>query len=265
MSQATAVKSAGRREANIPLDLSAWNFQVKTDEVFDVVIHIAADFGGNNDADYARAEMVNSVGTLSACSLASQVQAKHFVLISSIFATYSPQDPYYGIYSLSKRHSEEVAQFYCSERKLDLTILRPSQVYDDAELCRPHQEFLYRIADKAEAGKPVELFGSHDARRNYIHLSDLIECINRVIHQRLTGVFTCANPQSVTLSEMAHAAYRAFGTAHLGQVVFLKDRQDLLDLPPLNEFELYSKIQFRPGIGIEEGYKRIQLHREIHS
>lgn len=264
-SESVNVKLAGRREADFAFDLSVWDDNPTIKEHYDAVVHIAADFGGTKDHDYIRTEMVNAVGTLSACALAHRVQAKHFVLLSSIFSTYAPSDPYYGIYALSKRHSEEVAQFFCAERGMALTILRPSQVYDDAGLCRPHQELLYLIADKAQAGENLELYGSHDARRNYIHLSDLTESIHRVLKRKQLGIFTCAHPQSITLTMMARAAYCAFGTVERSEIIFLTEQKDLLDLPIINDFDLYSKIQYQPQIGIEEGYKRIKRHREIDS
>ncbi|MCE6976000.1 NAD(P)-dependent oxidoreductase [Pseudomonas frederiksbergensis] len=260
VAQNNEVRLAGRREADISFDLTDWEDCPAPDETFDVVVHIAADFGGATDKDFVRAELVNAVGTLSACSLAHRINARHFILLSSIFATYSAADPYYGIYALSKRHSEEAAQLFCAERNIDLTILRPSQVYDDAGLCRPHQEFLYLIADKAQKGMSVELYGTNDARRNYIHLSDLTETIARVAEQRQVGVFACIHPHYVRLSEMANAAYYAFGTA--GQITFLTDKPDLSDLPQTDDFELYSKISFWPGIDIKDGYKRIKTQRE---
>jgi len=126
------VRLAGRREADILFDLAEWRELPESGELFDVVMHVAADFGGSTDDDYIRAELVNAVGTLSACKLAHRTRAKHFIFLSSISATYQASDPHYGIYALTKRHAEEVAQFFCSERNVALTILRPTQVYDDA-------------------------------------------------------------------------------------------------------------------------------------
>ena len=263
VAQNNEVRLAGRREADISFDLTDWENRPAPDETFDVVVHIAADFGGATDKDFVRAELVNTVGTLSACSLAHRVNAKHFILLSSISATYSTADPYFGIYALSKRHGEEAAQLFCAERNIDLTILRPSQVYDDAGFCRPHQEFLYLIADKAQNGQSVEIYGTHDARRNYIHLSDLTETIARVAEQRQVGIFACIHPHYVHLSEMANAAYCAFGTA--GQIMFLTDKSDLVDLPRTDDFELYPKINFWPGIDIKDAYKRIKAEREKRS
>lgn len=253
-----SVKLAGRRDADIVFDLTDWRDQPDPNEFFDVVVHVAADFGGQTDKDFIRAEMTNTVGTLSACSLAHQVQAKHFILFSSIFSTYQIGDPYFGIYAITKRHSEEVAQFYCAERGIALTILRPSQVYDEGE-CRRHQKLLYTMADQAQERGDITIYGAHDARRNYIHLSDIVEICARVIQSRIDGIYTCAHPKSVRVSEMADAAFSAFG--YQGKLKFMPEKADLVDLPEIADNALYEKIRYSPSVSIKEGFLRIRNKR----
>ena len=254
------VMTAGRRESDFLFDLTQWEYEPAIDGVFDVVIHVAADFGGGANDDFVRAELVNAVGTLSACRLAQCVQAKHFILLSTISATYRPGEPHYGIYALSKRHGEEVAGFFCAEHGMALTILRPSQVYDAEGCCRRHQALLYTMADRAQAGQDFHIYGSHDVRRNYLYLEDLVEVCRRVVQGRHTGVFTCAHPQSVRLSEAADAAFAAFGRG--GKVQFMKDKPDLADLPFVNDDTLYREINYWPVVDIGEGLRRIKQRRE---
>jgi nucleoside-diphosphate-sugar epimerase len=251
---------AGRRNADIWFDLAQWDCRPEINEKFDTVIHVAADFGGSTNDDFVRAELVNATGTLSACRLAQHLNAQHLVLLSSIFATYRSGDPYYGIYALSKRHGEEAAQFFCAERGMALTVLRPSQVYDAAGECRRHQPLLYVMADQAQAGRDISLYGTHDARRNYLYLDDLAEICYRIVKSRHTGTFTCVHPQSVKLSEVAHAAFLAFGKG--GGVKFMADKPDLSDIPVVDDDTLYRKIDYWPTIGIGEGFRRIKHCRE---
>ena len=257
------VKMAGRRDADIFIDLSQTCDFSEVSESFDVVVHTGADFGGTADDDFSRAELVNAVGTLSVCRLARKVGARHVVLISSIFAAYQNGDPYYGIYSLSKRHGEEVAQFFCAERGIPLTILRPTQIYDAAGACRRHQGLFYTMVDQAQAGQNIHIYGSHDARRNYLFLDDFAEICSRVIGTNPQGIFTCANPQSVQLSQIANAAYAAFGRG--GQLQFLPEKMDLEDLPPIGDFRLYEEIGYAPRINVCEGIRRIREYRETHN
>lgn len=255
-----SVKFAGRRDAEFFFDLTHWDVEPTVTESFDVVMHVAADFGGTEPEDFIRAELVNSVGTLAVCRLAEACHAKHLIVLSSISATYRPGDPYYGIYALSKKHAEEVAVLFCAARDLALTILRPSQVYDAEGKCRKHQPLLYTIADKAHAGENINVYGSHDPLRNYLYLEDLATICRRVVETKTSGVFNCAHPQNPRLSEIAAAALSAFGNG--GSVQFQPDKPDLLDLPSVTETLLYDQIGFYPLVDIKQGFKRIRQFRE---
>lgn len=254
------VKTAGRHDADIAFDLSTQVHSV-CEERFDVVVLAAADFGGSQPEDLIRAELVNSVGTLAACRLAEQCGAGHFILLSSRWACHQVTDPYFGIYSLSKRHAEEVASLYCQERGMALTVLRISQVYDSGEQCRSHQPLLYAIADKAQAGQTVELYGSNDARRNYLHLSDLAEVCARLAEQGITGLYNCGHPDSPRLSEIAEAAFEAFGKPV--DVRFLAEKNDIPELPPFDCAQaLFKHIGFTPQIDVRRGFELMRAHRE---
>lgn len=254
------VRKAGRRKADIIFDLANWRDIPNVQEAFDVVVHVATDFGGSDDQDAVRAELVNAVGTLTVCTLAKRVQAQHVILMSSLSVMYQAGDRYFGIYALSKRHAEDVARWYCGNHGVGLTILRPSQVYDDQGISRRHQNLLYTVADCAEANDEVIFHGTHDARRNYIHLNDLTEVAARVIQQRRLGEFVCAHPQSVRLSEMAKAAYAAYGADR--EARFLPEKPALSDLPSIHDFEVYGLIGYHPQIDLQEGYRRIRACRE---
>jgi nucleoside-diphosphate-sugar epimerase len=253
------VKFAGRQNADFFCDLTHWDAKPTVTESFDVVVHVAADFGGTTPEDFVRAELVNAVGTLSVCRLAEACNAKHLILLSSIFATYKPGDPYYGIYALSKKHAEEAALLFCSERALALTVLRPSQVYDAQGTCRKHQPLLYSMADKAQAGQNIYLYGTHDPLRNYLYLEDLAKVCSRIVETGITGVFDCMHPQNPRLSEVATAALSAF--ANGGSVHFQADKPNLQDLPPATSLSLYEKIGFYPLVDIKQGFERIRQFR----
>ena len=253
------VKFAGRENADFFFDLTFWDTQPTVTESFDVVVHVAADFGGKATEDFIRAELVNAVGTLSVCRLAEACHAKHLIVISSISATYQLGDPYYGIYALSKKHAEEAAQLFCSERALALTILRPSQVYDAQGKCRKHQPLLYRMADKAQAGENIYLYGDHDPLRNYLYLEDLSEICSRVVETGITGNFDCVHPLNPRLSEVAEAAFSAF--ANGGEVQFQADKPNLLDLPLVTSSSLYEEIGFYPLVDIKQGFEHIRQFR----
>ena len=252
------VITAGRKDCDIEVDISRPESLVLP-EGLDVVINTAAHFGGKEDQEIFKAEAVNVLGSLSICQAAHSAGVKQVVLISSVFAALTSEAPNYSIYALSKRHAEELAAFYCSARNLPLAILRPSQLYGNGEGFRKHQPFFYTIADKAEKGEDIVLYGSNDPHRNYLHVEDLVSIVREVIKQKIEGVFTCSYPTDVTYSQVIQAAYAAFGTN--GKLSFLKDKPDIPDFTIDKDEALYRKIGFFPAINIEAGMKRLAAAR----
>ncbi|MNR10376.1 GDP-L-fucose synthase [compost metagenome] len=115
------------------------------------------------------------------------------------------------------------------------------------------------MADKAQAGENIYLYGTHDPLRNYLYLEDLAEICSRVVETRVTGVFDCVHPLNPRLSEVAEAAFAAF--ANGGEVQFHADKPNLLDLPLVTSSLLYEEIGFYPLVDIKQGFERIRQFR----
>ena len=263
LSEFSEVITAGRKYCDVILDLNDPIENMSLPNDIDAIIHTAAHFGGKTAKEILDTETVNVLGTLKLCQAAVQAKAKHFVLISSMSACVKENSEYYSIYAISKKHSEEVARFYCSAHSLPLTILRPSQIYGNLDSFRLHQPFFYTMVDKAEKGEDITIYGSNDALRNYIHIDDLTTIILKVVQNKIKGTYSCMYPTDVTYSQIAKAAITAFKSR--SNVRFLKDKPDI----PNNIFDkdvsLYEKIDFYSQISIEEGMKKIANFRKTHS
>lgn len=263
LSVSDEVITAGRNNCDIAMDLNDPVEKIDFPKDIDVVVHTAADFGGKNSSEIVQCENVNVIGTLKLCQLAVKENIKHFILISSIFATLYENSEYFGIYALSKRHAEEAAEFFCSTSSLLLTILRPSQIYGTLDSFRKHQPFFYTLVGKAEKGEEIMLYGNNDALRNYIHVDDLVTIISLVIRKKIGGKYSCVHPQDLPYSRIAKAALSAFKSK--GSVRFLKDKADISDNVFEKDDSLYKKINFYPRISIEEGMRMIAKHRSINN
>ena len=259
LSEFGEVLTAGRRDCDIQLDLNDPAGKVSFPDGLDAVIHTAAHFGGKGAEDILEAEYVNVLGTLKLCREAVRSKAGHFVLISSMFTCLHENSPFFGIYALSKRHSEETAGYYCSVHPLLLSVLRPSQIYGNEERFRRHQPFFYQMIDGAEKGEDILLYGSHDPQRNYIHIDDLTAVIARVVKDRVEGTYACAHPQDSSYARIAGAAQRAFGKG--GTVRYLRDKDDIPDNIFEKDDTLYRKIGFYPQVSVEEGIAGIVSFR----
>lgn len=260
LAEKNEVISLGRKGCDFYCDLQDDLESIILPEGTDVVVHTAAAFKGTTDEEILETEEINAIGTLKICMSAQKAGVKHLILISSQYVLLDEDSLYYSIYSLSKLHSEHLAAYYCKENNLPLTILRPSQLYDNRDEYRKHQPLIYLMADKAQSGEDIQIYGQNDALRNYIHVKDLVEIISKTIENKVEGVYSVNYPQNYKLSEIAQAAQKAFNNG--GAIVFLKDKSDIPDNIFDNNTELFEKIGFYPQIDIEAGMKKIADYRK---
>jgi nucleoside-diphosphate-sugar epimerase len=247
--------TAGRKNCDIILDLREPMSKFQLPEELDVIIHTAAQFGVRTDEEILETENINVLGTLKLCQAAVKSKAKHFVFISSIFSSAEKSAFNYNFYSLSKKHAEDVAILYCSKFSLPLTILRPSQLYGNDPGFKIHQPFFFDMIEKASLGQDINLYGTNDPLRNYLHIQDLVDIIERVVRKKIEGSYACSYTADITYSQIATAAFEVFKSG--GRVHFLKDKPDIPSFTFEKDPTLYKKIDFYPKISIEEGLKRL--------
>lgn len=255
------VLTAGRRGCDVELDLCSHNVQIPGG--IDCVVNMAAVFGGKELPDTLQAMDVNVLGLMKLCHASSKANAKHLVHISSIFSDLKNDSPFFGAYSLSKRHSEDVAQFCATELQLPVAVLKPSQIYGVGERFRKHQPFLYTIIDKAQRNEDINLFGSNDPLRNFIHAQDMATIISAVITMKIEGAYRCVNPDNVTYSQIAAAAISAFESK--SKVRFLRDKPDIPDNGFVCDETLFRLIDYFPRISTAQGMRMEASHRRLAS
>ena len=257
LSEYCDVITAGRANCDLQLNLSDSLEDIFPPDI-DVVIHTAANFGGKSAKEIMEAENINVIGTLKLCEAAVKANAKHFIYISSIFSNLRSDADNYNIYSLSKKHSEELASYYCSLNNLPLTILKPSHLYGIEDSFRKHQPFFYSIMDKAKNNENLTLYGANDPVRNYLFIDDLSTIIMKVLQKSVTGIYPCAQMADVTYSQIANTAFKIFDTN--GTVNFLSDKPNIPSFNYDKDDSLYKKIDFYPQVNIEDGIRKIAFN-----
>jgi nucleoside-diphosphate-sugar epimerase len=260
LSKFSKVFTAGRINCDFHIDLNDSIENINLPYNLNAIIITSAHFGGDSDKDFYEAENINVMGALKICQVAKQVQCKHIIFISSIFTLLSKTAKNYSIYSLSKKHAEEVIELYCNKYDLPLTILRPSQLYGNIENFHIRQPFLNMILDKAEKGDEINFYGSHDAKINIIHIDDLANIISLVVKNKILGVFSCTNPKDITYAEFAKVAYELSN-----QEIKINFNSNLEDIPDnifFNDKDLYEKINYFPKVKLREGIKGVYKFRK---
>lgn len=253
------VVTAGRGGCDVQLDLMDPPEKMQIPERIDVVINAAAAFGGKSFEQIFEAENVNALGVLKLCQSCSKGKIKQLILISSIFACLDEKSAAYSIYSLSKRHSEELASLYSATVRLPITILRPSQLYGVGHAYRRHQPFLYNIIDKAANDQDIVIYGSNDAQRNYIHVEDVANIVALVVKRGILGTYACMNGENVRYSDVGAAAIKAFGSK--SAVRFLRQYPDIPDNVCQPDDSLFRVLGYYPQISIALGMQKEAAYR----
>ena len=249
------VITSGRKNCDVYFDLNDDIDSTRFPKNIDVLIHVAASFGGKTYHEFKDAININVLGALKVCQLSKELNIKHFVLISSLFVCLSVDSPYYTPYALTKKQSEEIVSLFCKNNEINFTILRPSQIYDNDKSFAKQQPFFYYILERAKNGEDICIYGKNDALRNYIYVEDLNQIILHTIEKKVMGIFYSGTMEDVSYSIIAKSALREYSKG--GVVKFLSDKEDI----PNNIFNkddtLYKKINFYPETTIEEGIKII--------
>ena len=244
-------KTFGRKNCDYVLDLLDPSFDGFPKEDFDVAVLFGADFGGSSTKDLIRAEMVNAVGSLKVANFLIGLNVPHIIYISSVSAGLVESDELFSMYSLSKRHAEDLLKMACLQNDVALTVLRPSAIYDFQGKCRNHQPLLYGVIGNALNGEPLVVNGDRDPTRNYIYIDDVVEAIGRSIERIPEGVFMCANSENVSLLKIAEIAFRAVGKNL--KYSFNSNLPNIKTLILDANMELYDILDFYPSVSIEDG------------
>jgi dTDP-4-dehydrorhamnose reductase len=102
------VVAAGRNKCDWIHDVNDYEDKITYPDNTDVVIQCAASFGGESDKAIYDAEYINVLGMLKLSQAAIRQGVKHFVYISSIFPQSLRHLKENNIYSISRRHAEEI-------------------------------------------------------------------------------------------------------------------------------------------------------------
>ena len=246
--------TAGRHHCDLKIDISK---QFDIPSGIDIAINFAAAFNSSNDDEYKTAIETNVLGTFNICRVCKNV--KQLILISSIYTNLTPDNQYYGAYSITKKSADEIAQFYCLKNDVPLLILRPSQLYGVSDDFVKNQPLFYLIKNNAKEGKNTTIYGTNDAKRNYIYAGDLAQIIKLCIEKKITGLYNCTFEYNVSISEIAKAAYEVFNNG--GRVLFDNTKADISDNIFIYDDTLYKKINYYPKTTVKEFFNILKREK----
>ncbi|PSC03710.1 UDP-glucuronate 5-epimerase [Alsobacter soli] len=155
----------------------------------DVVVHLAAQAGVRYSLENPRAYVdANLVGTFNVLELAREGAPRH-LLMASTSSVYGANrempfredmraDMPMTLYAATKRATEHMAHSYAHLWNLPTTMMRFFTVY--GPWGRPDMA-LFKFVEAIEAGRPIDVYGHGDMRRDFTYVDDLVESMVRLI------------------------------------------------------------------------------------
>lgn len=257
LSEKHQVITSGRNGCDLYMDL---NKNITFPNDIDIVINTVAFFGINTDGDYYNSLEINALGALRICIEAHRKNIKYLLHTSSLSSILPPSSPYYTIYAISKKLGDEIIANYCLKNNIDFAILRPSQLYGYKIKNIHHQPFFHTIICNAAQGKVVQIYGNNDPKRNYLHMEDFANIIDRVIDMKVSGVYTCQYPSNTSFVEIAKTAFEIFGNKTA--IDFCREKANIPDNIFMYDDTLYNIIDYFPKISLKMGIEEYKRNRE---
>ncbi len=248
--------TASRHDSDLNIDVDK-PFHIP--EYIDVAINFAALFASKSDNDYRKIIDTNIKGVINTCIACKHV--KHLIQISSLSALLKTNNPYFSDYAITKKCADELAKYYCKLNNINLTILKPSQIYGNRPEFKKNQPLFYTILEKLNNGKDVDIYGTNNAKRNYINSLDLAEIIKRVIKQSVYGEFTCSYPENIKILDIAQTAKNVFNKG--GSINFVKEKPDITDNIFDYDDSLYKIINYVPQIDLKKGIEMWKEYQKV--
>lgn len=253
---------------------------VQNVDEFDLIIHCAAVVGGRLkidgdplavatdlaiDSDFfnwvARGKRKKKIVYFSSSAvypLQLQTRASHCDLAEGLVdldqSRFSMPDQTYG---WSKFSGEYLAQIAVKKYNQDVRIFRPFGGYGgDQDFTYPFPSIIKRVLDK-EA--PVVVWGPGDQTRDFVHISDVVECVLTAIESDKLGpgsVLNIGTGVPTTFTRLASMACRILG--HRAPVVHDNTK-------PSGVFYRVSDVYkqepiYKPKIDLERGIKLVAEH-----
>lgn len=159
-----------------------------------------------------------------------------------------------GWYGQAKLAAERLIVEYGRRHGLTYTILRISNPYGFAVPAHKPQGIIPFILKSAREGTPLSVWGDGSARKDYLHHTDFVLALERIVRSRIVGIFNVSSGESHTVKEVIALAEDALGKKIKIQHVPAHD-WDVHD-SLLNNSKIQQSLGWKPAVSLADGIGR---------
>lgn len=252
-------------------DILDYPLLVKSLKNIEIVIHLAAQISVSDSIrDPENTMKINVDGTKNVLTACIENNIKNFIGISSaaIFgnqeillseiSTPTPVSPY----GKSKLLMEELIIDFSKRYDLNSIIFRFFNLYGSRQSME-YAGVITKFLNNIQTNKPLEIFGDGNQTRDFIHIDDVVHCINLGINN-LVGksgrIYNVGSGKSTSISKLANLLVKLTGKnipiqfkpGIKGDIIHSRTMIHLVK----------NELNFEPKISFEEGLSRLLQNYE---
>ncbi len=240
-------------------DINDFETLKKIDKI-DVIIHFAGQTfvpdSYNNSLNFYKSNIVSLINILE---LVKVHKAKLIFPSSYLYGQpeYSPIDENHKLaphnpYSHTKYISEEIIKCYSKDFKINAFILRISNVYG------PHQKKTFLIPEIiSKLNNEKITLNDKTPKRDYIYIDDVCDVFSQLVFKEPRGVeiYNLGTGKTTSVEEILNKIIE-LSNKNIEVEYLNKSRENELIDPLTSSEKLYSLLNWKPQISLDEGLKK---------
>lgn len=179
----------------------------------EVVFHLAsASVPSSSNIDVKMNITKNVFPTISILENMTRIGIKRLVYLSSGGAVYGNKDEAIikedealnpiSPYGINKVTIENYINLYSNLHSLDALIIRPSNPYGPRQGHFVAQGVISTFLRKAKLSEPFQIFGNGSNKKDYIFITDLIDCMYSLFTYSASGIFNIGSQEGTSINEI---------------------------------------------------------------
>lgn len=153
-----------------------------------------------------------------------------------------------NLYSLSKKHQDDLVEWCNIHRETNYKIIRLAQVIGLAE----RKGYLFNtFFDKVSRGDAVTVYGSGVGKRQYIYIKDIARCVETLLEEKgERGIFNLGIQGSVSILDLANLMHKIFDiNEDIKYKDFINEDKKTREM---NVDKIYNVFNFSPQYDVEK-------------
>lgn len=192
----------------------------------------------------------NVIPALRLATAAGEAGVSHVVFVSSGGGLSANTSYAYG-----KKAVEGLFETAAAEFGFNLTVLRPTAIYGPRQDPSKGLGVVATFLDSIRKGHLVQIYGSPDYGRDFLHVIDFSECVSAVIDSKVFGTFEVGGPEIITLVQLVEMIEKTLSCRANVQI----DNPTGLDPPTvcLDNYAITAATSWIPIRQLEEELTRL--------